>query len=364
MTHINTPGDLPTATERSLTGLSAAGLAAAGLAAAGNTAAGLTAAGLSKRKPPMVILAGPTAVGKTELSLSLAEAIGAEIISADSMQVYRGLDIGSAKLPFEERRGIPHHLLDCVDPREEYHVVEFQRMAKEASADIWRRGRIPLVVGGTGFYIQALLYDIDFTDAGQDDGFRQALFAEADSEEGKHRLHDRLKEVDPESAEAIPAGNVRRVIRALEYFHETGEMISVHNREERKRESPYNFALFVLNMSRDRLYERINLRVDQMLEEGLVEEVRTLRNAGCEAGMTSMQGLGYKELFGYLEGKCSLEDAAEDIRRATRHYAKRQVTWFKRERDVVWLDKDVLTDTGAQLAFCLDELKRREIIYF
>ena len=289
-------------------------------------------------KRPLVILTGPTAVGKTKASIRLAKAINGEIISADSMQVYKHMDIGSAKIKPEEMEGVIHHLVDVLEPHEEFHVVRFQEMAKQAMEEIYERGHIPIVVGGTGFYIQALLYDIDFTEDDGDDVYRKELEALA-KEKGADHLHNMLEEVDPESAKEIHANNVKRVIRALEFYHLTGEKISVHNQREREKESPYEFRYFVLNDERANLYKRIDARVDQMIEEGLVEEVRALKNKGYYKEMVAMQGLGYKEIFEYLDGEITLEEAVYKIKRDTRHFAKRQITWFKREKDVIWLNK-------------------------
>lgn len=289
-------------------------------------------------KRPLIILTGPTAVGKTSLSLSLAKELDGEIVSADSMQVYRYMDIGTAKIREEERQGIPHHLIDVLDPWEEFNVVRFQKMAREALEEIWERGHIPIVTGGTGFYIQALLYDIHFTENNEDSSLRKDLENYA-RENGAEALHSRLAEVDEKAASQIHFNNVKRVIRALEFYYQTGKKISEHNEEERKRTSPYDFKYFVLNDEREHLYARINQRVDLMMEEGLVEEVQKLKEMGCDSTMVSMQGLGYKEILSYLEGECTLDEAVYKIKRDTRHFAKRQITWFKRERDVIWLHK-------------------------
>ena len=289
-------------------------------------------------KKKLVILTGPTAVGKTALSLSLAKALGGEIISADSMQVYRHMDIGSDKLPFEKREGIPHHLVDVLEPTEDFHVVLFQRMAMEAMEDIYSRGKVPILVGGTGFYIQAVTREIDFTEA-EESSYRRDLEALAE-EKGVSYLHERLQEVDPKSAEIIHENNVKRVIRALEFYQENGYPISQHNSEQREKKSPYDLHYFVLNAPRDLLYERIDKRVDEMMERGLLAEVEALYAMGCRRGMTSMQGLGYKELLDYLMGEVSLEEAVRLIKRDTRHFAKRQLTWFRREGEVTWVDKD------------------------
>lgn len=290
-------------------------------------------------KQPLIILTGPTAVGKTALSIRLAKAIGAEIISADSMQVYRHMDIGSAKVMPDEMGGIPHHLVDVLEPWDEFNVVRFQEMAKQAAEEIRSRNHIPLVVGGTGFYIQALLYDIDFTETGEDTSYRRKM-EELAREKGDEYLHDMLRQVDPASADAIHFHNVKRVIRALEYFHQTGEKISEHNEQERQKESPYQFVYFVLNRERSDLYERIDRRVDQMMEQGLLDEVKKLKAMGCTREMVSMQGLGYKEMLSCLDGEISLEEAVYILKRDTRHFAKRQLTWFKRERDVTWIQAD------------------------
>lgn len=289
-------------------------------------------------KKPLIILTGPTAAGKTRASIGLAKAVGGEIISADSMQVYKGMDIGSAKIRQKEMEGVPHHLIDVLDPDEEFHVVRFQQMAKEAMRKIYANGHIPIVVGGTGFYIQALLYDIDFTEHENDDTCRKELAAFAEKC-GAEALHEKLAEVDPKSAEEIHFRNVKRVIRALEFYQQSGMPISEHNEAERKKQSPYEAFYFVLNDDRERLYERIDQRVDQMLEEGLEKEVLALKNKGYTKDMVSMQGLGYKEMLDYLDGECSLEEAVYRIKRDTRHFAKRQITWFKRERNVIWIDK-------------------------
>lgn len=290
-------------------------------------------------KKPLIVLTGPTAVGKTKLSIALAKAVDGEIISADSMQVYKYMDIGSAKVMPEEMQGVPHHLVDVLLPEEEFHVARFQEMAKEAMKGIYDRGKVPILVGGTGFYIQAVVKDIDFTETETDTSYREELelFAEA---HGAEALHERLKEVDPAAAGEIHANNVKRTIRALEFFHQTGTRISEHNQEQKEKETPYRTSYFVLNDIRSKLYERIDLRVDQMLENGLLDEVKMLKERGCTKDMVSMQGLGYKEILDYLDGNCSLEDAVYILKRDTRHFAKRQLTWFRREKEVIWVNKN------------------------
>ena len=303
---------------------------------------------------------GPTAVGKTALSVALAKKIDGEIISADSMQVYRGMDIGSAKVTVEEMQGIPHFLINEFDPAEEFHVVRFQEYAKRYIREIQERGHIPILVGGTGFYIQSVLYDIDFTENGSDHSYREELETLA-KEHGAEYIRCLLQWIRHQRS-AIHANNVKRVIRALEFYRETGERISEHNEEERRKASPYQFAYFVLNDARDRIYANIDCRVDLMLEHGLVEEVRRLQAQGCTRDMVSMQGLGYKEILDYLDGRCSYEEAVRVLKRDTRHFAKRQLTWFRRERDVIWINKQEIGYEPEQLlAYMLPELAKRGI---
>lgn len=310
-------------------------------------------------KQPLIVLTGPTAVGKTSLSISLAKAVNGEIISADSMQVYKKMDIGSAKIRPEEMQGIPHYLVDVLEPEEEFHIVKFQQMAKKAMEDIYSRGKIPILVGGTGFYIQAVTKDIDFTEAQQENDYRKELEALAEEKGGKH-LHEMLRKVDPVSADAIHAHNVKRVIRALEFYHQNGSPISAHNEEQKQHESPYNLAYFVLNMPRELLYERIDLRVDQMMKEGLLEEVARLKEEGCHRGMVSMQGLGYKEILAYLDGEYPLEEAVRVLKRDTRHFAKRQLTWFRREQEVTWVNKDQFSYQEDQILDYMLEICRKK----
>lgn len=289
-------------------------------------------------KKKLVVLTGPTAVGKTKLSIELARRIGGEIISADSMQVYKHMDIGSAKIRPEEMEGIPHFLVDELEPSEEFNVVVFQQKTKQYMQEIYERGHIPILVGGTGFYIQAVLYDINFSEDDNNHQIREELETLA-RDKGAEYMHEELKKIDPASADAIHTNNVKRVIRALEYYKLTGQKISEHNEEQRQNESPYDFSYFVLNDHRELLYERIDKRVDEMVTEGLVEEVTRLKELGYDRSYVSMQGLGYKEIFSYLEDEISLAEAIYIIKRDTRHFAKRQITWFKREKDVIWVNK-------------------------
>ena len=310
----------------------------------------------------MVILTGPTAVGKTALSIELAKKINGSIISADSMQVYRHMDIGSAKIRKEEMQGVTHYLVDILEPEEEFHIVKFQELAKAALEEIYAKGKIPILVGGTGFYIQAVTRDIDFTQAEQETSYREELEQFA-KEKGAEYLHEKLREVDSKSAENIHANNVKRVIRALEFYHQNGTPISEHNEEQKQQTSPYNLAYFVLTAPREILYERIDRRVDQMMEEGLLEEVKSLRERGCHRGMVSMQGLGYKEILAYLEGEYPLEEAVRILKRDTRHFAKRQLTWFRREQDVIWVDKEQFHWNEAEiLEYMMSVLKEQDLL--
>ncbi len=315
----------------------------------------------NEAKQPLIILTGPTAVGKTALSVKLAKRTGGEIISADSMQVYRHMNIGSAKIRPEEMEGVPHHLIDILEPWEEFNVTVFQEKAKEAIAGIAGRGRIPILAGGTGFYIQAVLYDIDFTENAQEPAVREALERTA-REKGAEYLHQMLREVDPQSAAQIHANNIKRVVRALEYYMQTGQRISEHNEQEHSRGSAYNACYFVLNDRREDIYDRIDRRVEHMLAAGLVEEVKALKEMGCTRQMVSMQGLGYKEILGFLEGEYDLDRAVYLIKRDTRHFAKRQLTWFRRERDVIWLNRQDFASEGSILEFMLQECEKRGLL--
>ena len=313
-------------------------------------------------KKPMVILTGPTAVGKTELSIKLAKAINGAIISADSMQIYKYMDIGSAKITPREMQGIKHYLVDELMPENDFNIYRFKQMAQEALEEIYSEGKLPIIVGGTGFYIQGLLYDIDFTKQDVDMSYRHKLQKFAD-ENGAHALHELLKDIDPVSYETIHENNIKRVIRALEYYEQNNEPISKHNEQERTKESPYNFAYFVLNDMRQNLYNRIDKRVDIMMEEGLLDEIQKLKNMGYTKDMVSMQGIGYKEMLRYLDGEYSLEDAVEKVKQESRRFAKRQLTWFRREKEVIWIDKDKYDyDEGRIMMFIENTLKEKGVI--
>lgn len=290
-----------------------------------------------EKKEPLIIITGPTAVGKTAISIELAKRINGEIISADSMQIYKNMDIGTAKVTAEEMDGVKHYLIDQLSPFDEFNVTRFQKMAKEAIGEIRSKGKVPIIAGGTGFYIQAVLYDVEFEENDGDTTYRESLWKIAKNK-GEEYLHNELKKVDENAAMQIPAGNVKRVIRALEFYHQTGKCISEHNQEQRMRTSPYDFLYFVLNDDRERLYERIGQRVDIMMKEGLLAEVQSLIDSGCTRDMVSMQGIGYREFFDYFDGTITLEEAVENLKRNTRHFAKRQLTWFRREKEVIWMN--------------------------
>ena len=310
-------------------------------------------------KKPLIVIAGPTACGKTDLSINLAEKIGGEIISGDSMQVYKLMDIGTAKPTAEETRGIPHFLIDELYPDEEYNVMIFQRKAKEYMKEIYDRGHIPIIVGGTGFYINALVYDNDFTEE-ESSSIRDELYIIAETE-GKEKLHDMLADIDVEYAQSIHPNNVKRVARAIEYYRLTGEKMSEHNKSAKEKESPYNTAFFVLNMDRQKLYERIDMRVDIMMENGLENEVRKLIDMGYSPELVSMQGLGYKEFIPYFNGEISLEKAVDDIKKYTRHFAKRQLTWFRRQTEGIWIDMTG-GDKEKALSQIINEIEKRNIV--
>jgi len=307
------------------------------------------------QKKPVLVLTGPTAVGKTALSLKLAKAVNGAVVSADSMQVYRGMNIGSAKILPEERQGIPHYLIDVLEPEEDFNVALFKKMALQAMNEIWKNGQVPVITGGTGFYIQAVLRDIDFSESDGKSDIRDA-YEQMAEEKGPEALHALLAEKDSEAARAIHPNNRKRVIRALEFYDQTGTPISRHNEEQRAKDSPYCYLYFVLNDEREKLYQQIDRRVDQMIADGLVDEVRRLKDRGLTEDHVSMKGLGYKELFPYLDGKCSLEEAVEIIKRDTRHFAKRQITWFKRESGIIWVNKNEFHyDDDAILDYMLEQ---------
>lgn len=311
----------------------------------------------------LIIIAGPTAVGKSAAAVELAKKIDGEIVSADSMQVYRNMDIGTAKISKEEMKGIPHHLLDILDPEEEFNVSVFQKLANDAIKDINARGKIPVLTGGTGFYIQAVLYGIEFTKEETDKSYRHELEEIAKTEDGRRLLFERLKQTDPESLQTIHENNIKRVIRALEYYKETGLKISEHNEEMRKKPPVYDHVGFFLTDDRAKLYERIDRRVDKMMEGGLVNEVTALKDKGVPSNATSMQGLGYKEIYSYLQGEITLEEAVYLIKRDSRHFAKRQITWFKNREDFIEIDRSEFTDPENEIPdLMLNKIIEKNII--
>lgn len=311
-------------------------------------------------KKPLIVIGGPTACGKTGFSIKLAKEIGGEIISADSMQVYRYMDIGTAKVTPEEADGVPHYLIDEFDPDEEYNVMLFQQKAKAYMEQIWAKGKVPILVGGTGFYINALLYDNDFTETDNDTSYREECYRLA-QEQGPEVLYERLKEIDPEYAAIMHANNVKRVTRALEYHYLTGQKFSEHNAEQKKKETPYDAAVIILSMDREKLYERIELRIDIMMEQGLLEEVKGLLEKGYTPELVSMQGIGYKEFIPYFNGECTLEEAVTQLKTNTRRFAKRQLTWFRRQIEGLWVDMSSSTGEEA-MEEVLDYLKQQKVL--
>lgn len=313
-------------------------------------------------KEPLIVLTGPTASGKTSLSVKLAKQINGQIISADSMQVYKYMDVGTAKITREEMDGVKHYLIDELEPSEEFNIAVFKQKSEKYIEEILKEKHVPMIVGGTGFYIQSVLYDVKFEDNDSDTSYREELAA-YEKENGAFMLHEMLKKVDPESADKIHPNNVKRVIRALEYYKQTGHKISEHNEEQSNNTSPYNFAYYVLDYKREILYERIDKRVDLMFENGLVDEVKKLKEMGLNKQNVSMQGIGYKEVLDYLDGEISLEEARYIIKRDTRHFAKRQMTWFKREKNVTWINCEEMDFSEENmLDFIKTDLKNKNII--
>lgn len=307
------------------------------------------------KKNKLIILAGPTASGKTSLSIDLAKRIGGEIISADSMQVYKGMDVGTAKITDDEMHGVRHYLIDVLDPKEDFNIVKFQSMVKHSINEIKNNGKIPILVGGTGFYIQSVIYDIDFDAQDGNNGIRKVLEEEYDKM-GADFMYEKLKKIDSLSAENIHKNNKKRIIRAIEYFLLNNAPISEHNESQKRKASPYDFRFFVLNPPRDILYKRINKRVDNMVDTGLVDEVKSLKDRGLSTANISMQGIGYKEILEYLDGVVTLDEAVDNIKQNTRHMAKRQVTWFKREKDVIYIDPSEFENNEKIVDYMVDKI--------
>lgn len=286
------------------------------------------------KKPCVGMIVGPTASGKTDVAISLADFIDLEVVSADSIQVYRGMDIGSAKPPMAERKGITHHMIDVVDIGDaQFSVSEYQRMAMDCIGDILKRGKYPLVVGGTGLYIHALTYPLDFTQTGPDIQFREAL-----NQRESRDLYDQLRRKDPKSAERLHPNDKKRIIRALEVIHATGGPPAHDFLKLEDTSLSFEPRMIGLNMPREILYERINKRVDAMMEKGLLREVQSILKKGYAPDLPALQGLGYRQLIRHLKGDVTLDEAVEDIKRETRRFAKRQLTWFKRDKRIAWFD--------------------------
>jgi len=295
---------------------------------------------------PVIVIAGPTASGKTGLSIELARLINGSIVSADSMQIYRYMDIGTAKPDENERSGIRHYMIDEVDPDENYSVARYQKKALEYISEIIKEGKRPIVAGGTGLYINSLVYNISFSETVCDEKLRSELKQQAE-EKGNRYLYEKLLELDPEAAAKIHENDVKRIIRAIEVYTHTNKPISEHVRLSRLEPAPYRYIIFGLNWDREKLYRRIDERVDKMIGKGLVDEVKKLKSMGFDNGSTAMQAIGYKEILGYLKGEYSMDDAIDILKRNTRHYAKRQLTWFRRMKEIIWLDMDENTDLKA-----------------
>lgn len=303
----------------------------------------------------LFILAGPTAVGKTDISIKLAKRLNGEILSADSMQIYKYMDIGSAKVTKDEMQDVPHYLIDIVEPHENFNVSEYKKMAEENIDAISGKGKLPMLVGGTGLYINSLIYNYDFTEAGNDEEYRTYLQHLAQTK-GKEYVHNLLRDVDIESYNRLYPNDLKRVIRALEVYKLTGKTISQFNEENDIYDIPYNVFYFVLNMDRDKLYDRINRRVDIMMEKGLIDEVKRLKSMGYTADMQPMKGIGYKEILYYLDGNISLEEAIYLIKKGSRNYAKRQLTWFRKDKRVIWIDKDKFNCEDEIVQNIIDQL--------
>ena len=303
----------------------------------------------------LFILAGPTAVGKTEISINLAEKLNGEIISADSMQIYKYMNIGSAKISIKEMRGVPHHLVDIIEPSEEFSVAEFKKIAQSAIIDITNNNKLPMIVGGTGLYINSLIYNYSFADTNKDDVYREYLTKLAD-EKGKEYVHNLLKDIDVEAYNKLYPNDLKRVIRALEVYKVSGKSMSEFVQEQNIFDIPYNVHYFVLNMERKELYNRINRRVDIMIENNLIDEVIELKKMGYNADMQSMKGIGYKEILYYLNGEISLTEAIEMIKQGSRNYAKRQLTWFRKDSRVNWINKDEFNNDDEIVEYIIKQL--------
>lgn len=304
----------------------------------------------------LLIIAGPTAVGKTDTSIELAKRLNGEIISCDSMQIYKHMDIGSAKVSKDEMQGVPHYMIDIVSPEKEFSVAEYKSQVTDIIKDINSRGKLPIIVGGTGLYINSIVCNMNFTESEKDDEYRSYLETLGE-EKGNEYLHEMLKDIDLISYNNIHHNNVKRVIRALEVYKLTGKPFSSFASGEEYYSTEYDLSYYILNMDREKLYERINMRVDIMMKKGLVEEVKTLKAMGCDENMQSMKGIGYKEILYYLDGRISLEDAVDMIKQGSRNYAKRQLTWFRKDPRAIFLDKENYLSDEEITVKIMDDIK-------
>jgi len=316
---------------------------------------------MEAKKPKVLVIVGPTASGKTPLGVALAKRLGGEIISADSMQIYKHMSIGTAKVSLDEMQGVPHHLVDCVSPDEEFSVAKYKAAALEAIEAILSRGKLPIIIGGTGLYINSLSLPWDFQKKDSDEKKRWRLTAEAEVI-GNKALYERLKSVDPVTAEIVHPNNLNRLIRALEIYELTGKPKSDFDEETKKHSVPYDYIILGLDWDRETLYERINRRVDRMIEEGLIEETKMLIERGYDWNLTAMKAIGYKELKAYLEGESSLAEAVTILKRDSRHYAKRQMTWFRKDKRIQWLKMDETRDLETQVEECLKLIRPQLVI--
>ena len=305
-------------------------------------------------KPNVIVIAGPTASGKTKLSIELAKQINGEIISSDSMQIYKWMDIGTAKVTKEEADGIKHYLIDIVEPNERYTVSNFKKDAENVIEEILSKGKTPIVVGGTGLYIDSLIYGIEYQDMDFDEEYRKRLMGQAETEEGLNQLYNEALKIDKQAMEKISPNDTKRIVRVLEIYHSTGKTKTELEIESRKNGVKYNYHVFVVNMDREKLYERINHRVDMMVDAGLIEEVKDICKR-YNSFPTAMQGLGYKEVVEYLENKTSKEEMIDKIKKESRHYAKRQLTWFRKDKDFIWLDG--FADVNHNVGIIREEVK-------
>ncbi|MDD2446061.1 MAG: tRNA (adenosine(37)-N6)-dimethylallyltransferase MiaA [Tissierellia bacterium] len=309
-------------------------------------------------KEKLFILMGPTAVGKTSVSIELAKRLNGEIISADSMQIYKYMDVGTAKITKDEMEDIPHYMVDIIKPDENFTVLNYKKMATNYIKDINSRNRLPIVVGGTGLYINSLVYELNFAGVKPNEKIRER-YENIRNERGNLYLHSQLENIDEDSANRISINDTKRIIRALEIYEITGKTMTEYNKNFRNPNEDYDLVMICLNMDRQKIYERINLRVDIMIKEGLVNEVKNILDMGFNTNLISLQGIGYKEIISYLKNECSLDEAIEQIKKASRNYAKRQLTWFKRDNRIRWIDVDEFKDING----LVDEVQETLVKY-